>query len=382
MDAPWEFWWNNITGPHVVVDNVANVLLENKMAVVKVPSDLPWRHSMRSAICSAFHDKTDSREIVIESIDIIDDNPDNLEPGRFILNRYASSSISRGYREKSKVTIQEYISNKKVMRSRILWIKGLAGKDAEKWLKFCNGFIKASTESGLFVLEIHGNMNVSESSILKCIDFSNYVSCYDVQLFNSFILDGQKGYSDIWKNYIATLTALVCDTDAEISETMLRNLDFKNQSILDGIKEIAKMQEFSKRGKEGDTNHVLWHVRNNNTGELQHRVWCAQVQVLFPVIELERVRIIDKWRQSIQEALNNNSITQYGELLQDADDVELGSLCYMMKHRGNSGLYMIYIPDEGERKRIEFLHDCRNRLAHMICCTPRQTAELLEKQYP
>lgn len=99
METPWEeFWWNNITGPHVVVTNVATALLENKMVVLKVPSDLPWRHSMRGAIHTAFQERTDSSEIVIEPIDIIDDNPENIEPGRFILNRFASSLVSRGYR--------------------------------------------------------------------------------------------------------------------------------------------------------------------------------------------------------------------------------------------------------------------------------------------
>ena len=36
-----EFWWNNITGARTVVDRVAMALLENKMIVLKVPSDLP-----------------------------------------------------------------------------------------------------------------------------------------------------------------------------------------------------------------------------------------------------------------------------------------------------------------------------------------------------
>ena len=59
------------------------------------------------------------------------------------------------------------------------------------------------------------------------------------------------------------------------------------------------------------------------------------------------------------------------------EDVELGSLCYMMNHRGNNGSYMLYTPDEDARQRIVFLHDCRNQLAHVICCTANQVAELL-----
>lgn len=380
MDTPWDFWWNNITGPHVLVTSVANALLENMMVALKVPADLPWRHSMRGAIRSLFQDRIDSSEVVIEAIDIVDDNSDNVEPGRFILNRYASSSVGRGYREKSKVTIQEYISAKEVIKNRIIWVKGLAGGTAEKWIKFCRGFVHASVEKGLFVLEIHGKIKISGARMLKCIDFSDYVSNYDVQLFNGFVLDGLEEYSDTaWKKYISTLAALVCDTDAEISERLIGIVDFRTQSVLDGIKEIMEMPDFSRRGGESDSNHVLWHFRNDNMTELQRRVWSSQVQVLFPIIELERVQIIERWSRHIQEALDNNSVTQYGELLSNAEDVELGSLCYMMKHRGNNGFYMLYIPDEDARQRIIFLHDCRNQLAHAICCTANQVAELLRQ---
>ena len=373
MATPWEeFWWNNIT-------SVADTLLENKMVVLKVPADLPWRHSMRGAIHTAFQGRSASSDVVIETIDIVDDNPKDTEPGRFILDRYASLSISRGYREKSRITVQEYILAKEVIKNRIIWVKGLADKTAEKWMKFCRGFSQCSAETGLFVLEIHGKISVLETRLLKCIDFGNYVSSYDVQLFNSFILDRREEYSETWKRYISTSAALVCDSDAEISEMLLRTVDFKTQSVLDGIKEIADMPEFLRRGGESDSNHVLWHYRNMDTAELLHRVWCSQVQVLFPIIELERVQIIEKWKQPIQEALNDNSITQYGELLRDAIDVELGTLCFMMKHRVNSGLYMLYIPDEEERERIDFLHDCRNQLAHAVCCTTIQIVKLLDK---
>ena len=137
IDISWEeFWWNNITGAHVVVSKVADALLENKMVILKVPSDLPWRYSMRSSIHTAFQERTDARNVVIEAMDVVDDNPDDLDPGRFLLQKYASSSVACGYREKSKISIQDYILQKDVIKNRILWIKGLEGTTANKWIKF------------------------------------------------------------------------------------------------------------------------------------------------------------------------------------------------------------------------------------------------------
>ena len=94
---------------------------------------------------------------------------------------------------------------------------------------------------------------------------------------------------------------------------------------------------------------------------------------------MERIALIEKWHDIIQEALDNNYVTQYNEPLRDAVDVELGSPCYMMKQRTDYGMYMVYIPDEDERDWITFLHDCRNQLAHASCCTTDQVARLLNR---
>lgn len=384
IDMSWEeFWWNNITGAHVVVFKVANALLENKMVVLKVPSDLPWRYSMRSSIHAAFQEKTDIRDVVIEAIDMIDDNPDDLEPGRFLLQKYASSSVSRGYREKSKVSIQNYIVQKNVIKNRILWVKGLEGSVANKWIKFCKGFTPKTAAEGLFVLEIHGNIESPESRFVEYIDFGKCVSSYDVQLFNSFVLDEDEKiayWPDIWKKYISTTVAMVCNVDAEVSELLLRDVDFRKESAIDGIARIAEMSDFSKRGAEDGSEHVLWLYRNNKASELNHRIWASQVQVLFPIIEMERIEIIEKYQDVINQALADNCIVQYGERITDPMEVELGSLCFMMSHRQDAYTYMLYIHNETDRERIKFLHECRNRLAHVSICEPERVRKLLDKK--
>lgn len=380
-DFSWnEFWWKNITGPHVVVTKVSEALLDNHMVVLSVPTDLPWRHAMRGTIQTAFRDRLDISDIVIETIDVVDDNPDNIDPGRFILARFAFGTIRRGYREKSKASIQDYIAAKKVIKNRIVWVKGLKGDSANQWIKFCRGFDHKQVQNGLFVLEVQGEIRQVDLKPLELIDFCDYVSNYDVQLFNSFVLDNQDKYPDVWKKYISAVAASICDTDAEVSVELLETIDFQRQSAIDGIKMIAGSPEYVRRGTEESSKHVLWYCRNDQNAELEHRLWSAQVQVLFPIIEMERVSLINKWHDIIQEALDNNCIKQYNEPLRDVIDVELGSLCYMMKHRTDNKGYVLYIQDEDERDWISFLHDCRNQLAHASCCTIDQVMRLLERQ--
>lgn len=42
-------------------------------------------------------------------------------------------------------------------------------------------------------------------------------------------------------------------------------------------------------------------------------------------------------------------------------------------------IYMLYIPDEIDRDRIRFLHECRNSIAHISICEPEQVRKLLDK---
>lgn len=101
-------------------------------------------------------------------------------------------------------------------------------------------------------------------------------------------------------------------------------------------------------------------------------------QVLFPLIELERQKLIEKWHDSIEEALHENHVEQFGAAVTDPAEVELGTLCYMMRCRVSGDYRMLYIPEEADRERIRFLHECRNKLAHMNCCAPGQVAALLD----
>ncbi len=378
METRWEeFWWNHITGPNVVVSSVVSALLDGKMVVLKVPSDLPWRHSMRSAVHTAFTERADCSDVVIELSDLRNENARQMQPGRFILDRFATPTISRGYREKSKVTVQDYISAKDIIKNRIVWIKGIDPDVAGEWIRFCRGFSQRSAAQGLFVLEVNENTSVTETNLLRVINFSDCVSNYDVQLFNSFVLGNQKQYSDGWKKYIAVCTAAICGVDAEISQTMLQSLDFRVESPLEGIRQIDQMPDFMRRGENG-SNHVLWHYRNGDMALLEHRLWSAQVQVLFPMIELERVELIGRYERQIREVLASGRITQYNQILQEPMDVELGTLSYWMGAKMEDGFYTLYIPSEEDRKRIRFLHTCRNQLAHASCCTPEQVEQLLK----
>ena len=112
--------------------------------------------------------------------------------------------------------------------------------------------------------------------------------------FNAQYLDEKYDYSEGWKLYISALCAQLCETDAEVSQSLIDLGDFDKTSPDLLIDIIASVDEFARRGSDEDSGHVLSIVRKKDKKEIQNRIWRAQMQVFFPIIELERVNLIDK----------------------------------------------------------------------------------------
>lgn len=370
MISAWEeYWWNSITGPHQVVTSVAEGLLDKKTVVVQVPSDLPWRHEMRRAVQSVIKHSTGFNETNVEVIDAADDVIDDTEPGQYLLDRFGMYGIKNGYRAKSGLSIQEYLIKHEVLKDTIVWVKGLQPKQVAKWLKFCRAYAAPELSLGLFVLEAHQPIDSFDAKNVLTIAYESRVRRYDLQLFNSILLDNQMVYSDIWKQYISTLAAHLCVTDAEVSEQFIRVCDFRQEEPLMGLKNVLDCGGFDRRGAESASKHILALLRRNDTNEIARRVWAAQLQVLYPFIELRRLETIDVLRLELERCIARERIEQFGVVIDDIKDIELGTLAYILAQYSDDGCRFINVPDKQFRSDIRFLRDCRNLLAHGNACS-------------
>lgn len=361
-----------MTDARLIVEEVAKSVQHSKIAILKIPDDIPWRQSMRRAVYDILQEQRNSNDYVMKEVDVEDNNKKSLTPGRFILDRYASSeSVRCGYRERSDYTIQEYLKQESVLRKTIIWIKGVPKSDIESWLSFCKGF-NYPMDDGNIIIELRYKGNIASTACVDVIDFDKHVNSFDIQLFNSLILDQKKNYTASWKRYISILAANLCKLDAELSMHFISDTDFKKVDPISAINNFAENPLFINRGREKYANHILSLCRQEKTNKIRRRVWSAQLQALFPIIELERLNIIQKYEDEISNALYFNNIEQYDESVKNAYDVEIGTLKYMFTHKN-----ILYIPDDNIRNKIECLHKCRNKLAHMECCSLDEVKYLL-----
>ena len=382
-----EFWWTSITGPRNLCDAVSRALHNKSSVCLVVPDDLPWRDEMRASIETGMHQMPDMESFYVEFIDVEDECPDIADVGRYLMEKYALPEIAAGYRGREK--LQKYILDKQVLDNRVLWIKGMNASQEKRWLQFCRDYVPVKDSDGRFVLEARWTDKENERRNLAVIRYGDTIKRYDLTLFNSIYLNREKGaYSAIWQQYAAVMCALLCNTDAETSQAFMETCDFTAEEPIIGMRKIAADGAYLRRGESNDQ-HILSLVRKENMSVIDTQIWKAQLQVLFPLLEIERVSFVGLYHQQIHEALGecyydfktgrSQLIYQFGDVISNPDDAELGTIYRMtkLKRYADTSQYLLYIPDEKSRSRIELLHDLRNALAHGEPCAIDKVAEFI-----
>jgi hypothetical protein len=374
-----EIWWDTIAGPRNFCDAVVQALQDKSSVSLLVPDDLPWRNEMRLRIETRMHRLPYMEQFYVEFIDVADECPEVDDIGRYLLKRFADPIIATGYR--SRGTIQEYICNKHALDNRVVWIKGMNPEQEKNWLRFCKSYSVSDDYNGRFVLETRWTDNENEQRNYGVIRYKDLIKQYDLTLFNSIYLNIEKpNYNPIWQQYAAVACSLLCKTDAEISHAFMETCDFKNEELITGMRKIAQDDMYQRRG-ENDEKHILSMVRNEEKGSIAMQVWKAQLQVIYPLIEIERVSFVDRYYDQIKDALGKQyydyqnysarTVFQFGEEIDNPDEAELGTLYRLTKLKcyNDQSQYLLYIPDEQARQRLELLHSIRNALAHGEACT-------------
>ena len=374
-------WWKEIAGPKSFVSDVTAYLLDTSV-IVRVPDDLPWRHEMRQEIQDELRESYDYSEISIQFIDAEDVLDSQQDISAYILDRFALDEVKRQYRKKTGKSLLQFIVEKNILQDDVLWIKGISKKTAKKWLDFFYEFKECEPKSGRVVLELLDNIDLHPEPEVREIRYSSYVSDYNLQLFCSLLLDSTSEISENKKRYAAALAAHLCDTDAEIAECFLSEYVSENAEPTTILKEIAKDTEYARRGAGTGSGHILALVRENKQDLINKRIWEAQLQVLFPIVEADRVTLIHRIEPELRALLNAKSVRQFDEIIDNPYDVEWGTLAHEMYQHSINDEYYLKSLTSADRDKIKRYRQYRNNLAHSDCCTLKQVEEILMDPWP
>ena len=379
MQDTSQIWWKEITGPKAFINDVAERLLESSV-IVKVPDDLPWRHEMRQEIQSELRDQSDYREITVVQIDAEDVTKSGKDVCTYILDSFALKETTRQYRKKSGKSIPQFIVEKNILSNFVLWVKGFNNESAFEWLDFLLQYNACSPRIGRIVLELRDDIIRPPQNTIEEIDYSTYISEYNLQLFSSILLDRIPEYAEDWKRYISALASHLCVTDAEIAECFIIGCNHTEKDPLEMITAISLDPEYLRRGAGQGSSHILSFARNYQISKIQRRIWEAQVQVLFPIVESKRVRLIEQIEDELKVLLRAREIRQFGEIIENPYDMEWGTLAYSMSLKNLEYEYYLVSLTDVDRAMIQHFREIRNTLAHGDCCSVEQVNEILSTQ--
>ena len=376
MQESSQIWWQEITGPKTFISDVTERLLAESV-IVKVPDDLPWRHEMRQEIQSELRAQYDYSEISVIPIDAEEDVGENADIDAYILERFAMGDVARQYRKKSGKSITQYIVQKNVLQDDVLWVKGLTATTVKKWIDFLLSFNACNPKNGRIVLEIRDDLPYPKQNAVEELDYSSYISDNNLQLFNSILLDRMPIISESWKRYISALAARLCETDAEIAEYFINECEQQAADPIGILKVISQDPDYARRGASEGSKHILSLVRNDCISQIEKRIWRAQLQVLFPIVEAERINLIERIKHDLAAMIEVREIKQFGESIENPFDFEWGTLFYAMKLTNINDEYYLKSLTKADRDEIRRFRDYRNNLAHGDCCTVSQVDEIL-----
>ncbi len=387
-------WWESLTGPAGFIHSVTDLLKEKKTVLLRLVTDVPWPEQMRSAIerqMREFEPNLSFEQIRFLSSDL----PVGDVPG-FLMRRFAVKEIRDAYRSASGVSVQRYMQEHSVLKNRVIWVIGACQQEVDVWLSFCRKFVSDSVSGGLFVVETRGNNSIRAlPAHIRSLDYLDFVRPYDIQLFCNLATAKITQESDDWKRYFAAVAAHLCGVDGELAVKLIRSGALARQEPLDALTKFAEEDTCSARRSLDSlsSEHPFSMLARGDNLALRHRVWKAQLGDLFSIIERERIALIDRHIVQIKLALSTpyldsrtgtpRTIMQFGEVVTDAYDVEIGTLFFMMNVRKANGVAepLLFLPRVADRERVALLREVRNYLAHTKPC-PIDKVQLLLSCHP
>ena len=351
MRSNEQLWWDVVSGALQTAKKIKDALNLGRPVVLYSNHDIPWRDTLINGICdflsSAGYNCAD-RILPPES------TPESLIQDQNAKDRYRPQNHGKN--------LQGFLREYNQLKERLYWIQ--RPKNTKVWLDFLRNWKPGSPDDGLFIVETEYTQAMPKlKSTIETVDYSRIVDSYDIAIFSGIIFseiaeeEGRPITVD-GKRYAATLAAELCSGNAQIAADFTARYNLQT----DPIETLYLVCDFDIGSAEG----------------LKRKLWTAQTRTLFPILEIKRVELIEKYRAKLEAALEQ--YRQKGKPIQQRDpndtrlkieveDVDMLELNTIAK--------MGYAAGIPEYENIDTLAECRNLLSHLNTINPQDVAFLL-----
>lgn len=372
--APDCLWWERTYGPMTIIEKISNACRAGVTClIVKVDSNMAFRHEFRQAASRSLYGINNNIDTVELDCQDILDNGKRISEAMIESLLYGDECIlKRGDTE------LDHADKNGWLKDRLFWLKGVGTPETEKAaFDFAAEFCNKHGKSGGFVLietpfepskSVKNAVYINSEEIITESDMETFAT-----LYYRFTHGEKCDY--ITNRYVGFIAACVCGTDAELAVALIDKTDFYADNIIGILEDISSDGSVHAcRGNDagsGREPHTLYLLKNGRRSEVERKVWKAQLQTFFPLLEEKRLEYVDKYKRELSSIITNNVVLDNftGKSITDTVELEIGPLFYCMKKDRPA-----FVRDDFDD--VEFMAEIRNLLAHLEMLSAAQVSRL------
>lgn len=355
-------WLKLVLGPSKFINDAVDSISQAKTTILNVNKDIVWADQVKEHIKHKTKDKCSYNknfkiiDIHINEQEEISSDCDNI--GEYILDNYSDKNK---HRSTAKMSIQQYIYKNEELKNKVFWITCEDSKFEEGVIKFLEDYPNDTTSSNpCFVLEMSNRQyqHYSDRKPVNHMSYEDSITELDIQLLINCCLglEEKNTLSNTWRNYVSVVISKLCGSDLQLAMELVADAErFKEENPLRLISGC----------KKGEISNC------ENDKDYKNKLWEAQIRFVFPMVEIERIKIIEQKEDELKKVLGNVNIKQLGrdEFVTDPYELEFKTLINDIDN-------VFSLP---EKKKITFLKKIRDSLAHLSCVDVSDLARFFDK---
>lgn len=343
------FWWQYVTGPATFVRDVVDELTKNRGVVMELPAKVPWEADYRTVVAERLHLDPATRGLGIVELD------GSVAPDESLLS-IVMDNDRLGYR-RGRMSLPSYLESRKALEGQLVWVRNIPTDDSS-WLGFIREWHPDACRDGVVLLESRHHM----ASSAHAVRYTEYVTEHSARLMCDVMTDNgiYARVTDDRRRYAASVLAKLCEGDVELSAALVQTYAPAQDEPTDALRRIVRPQ-------------------SRMTARAGTLLWEAQLESLFPIVEHDRIEIVESHRSRLEEIVGAGLVDSFGEHVKSYLDIEIGTLAWVVSPKSPRHLHLI-LEDPGEREHIELLRDCRNMLSHRTPIPEEKVCLLIDRQ--
>jgi hypothetical protein len=334
-------WWNQVTDAVNYVSDIRESLLVEKSVLLWHNARIPWSKYLKETVIEEV--KLQNADKKFESIS------NEQEPGEYLLDKFCKKEKRSEYRPNKGYAKFFAENNDIVIHDRYFWVQIETAAELDKWMSFVEDYIRErgkKKNAAVFIMEYCGSGQPPKKKGIKVISFDRYIGEYDRIVF-AVLASSRIKENFFIKKYVAELLANIIDNDIELCAECVQQYEVFLESPLSCINKIT-----TEKRRSDDSEYIY----EKNESEVEHLIWRSQIKTVYPYIEEYREDFVERHAYAIDKQLPIQA--SYGEIYTSPNDVELGTLVYMV----GAGILSL---STAEYEKLKVFKEARNKLSHL-----------------